>query len=145
MSSGRTEESSSSEIREAAGNQQGRSSDQSGLTAAPLMLSQYQKDFSPPPCPRRCTPALPYPDNIGINPAFRWDWVCCSKFWRKKHVKDIFMCLLHRLEFCTVQKEAYPAWQGWTVEVSIHVNFMYSFLFFLCKWHIFGQIKYKIM
>lgn len=37
----------------------------------PEMLSQYQKDFPPPSCLRRRTPALPQPDNIGINPAFR--------------------------------------------------------------------------
>ncbi|KAI3373654.1 hypothetical protein L3Q82_022247, partial [Scortum barcoo] len=50
------------------------------------MQSQYQKDFPPPSsCRRRRTPALPQPDNIGINPAFR-------------------------IEFSTVQKEAYPGW-----------------------------------
>lgn len=37
------------------------------------MQSQYQKDFPPPSSShRRRTPALPQPDNIGINPAFRW-------------------------------------------------------------------------
>lgn len=37
------------------------------------MQSQYQKDFPPPSfCHGRRTPALPQPDNIGINPAFRW-------------------------------------------------------------------------
>lgn len=36
------------------------------------MQSQYQKDFPPPSfCHGRRTPALPQPDNIGINPAFR--------------------------------------------------------------------------
>ncbi|XP_034540389.1 uncharacterized protein si:dkeyp-69c1.9 [Notolabrus celidotus] len=50
------------------------------------MLSQYQKDFPPPAsCYRRRTPALPQPDNIGINPAFR-------------------------IEFSTVQRETYPGW-----------------------------------
>lgn len=39
------------------------------------MQSQYQKDFPPPSsCCRRRTPALPQPDNIGINPAFRIDF-----------------------------------------------------------------------
>ncbi|KAJ4929609.1 hypothetical protein JOQ06_018632 [Pogonophryne albipinna] len=48
--------------------------------------SQYQKDFPPPSsCHRRRTPALPQPDNIGINPAFR-------------------------IDFSTVQKEDYPGW-----------------------------------
>lgn len=36
------------------------------------LQSQYQKDFPPPSSyHRRRTPALPQPDNIGINPAFR--------------------------------------------------------------------------
>ncbi|XP_072231588.1 uncharacterized protein [Leuresthes tenuis] len=50
------------------------------------MRSQYQKDF-PPPSSRhmRRTPALPQPDNIGINPAFRF-------------------------EFNTVQRDAFPGW-----------------------------------
>ncbi|XP_037124804.1 uncharacterized protein si:dkeyp-69c1.9 isoform X1 [Syngnathus acus] len=52
----------------------------------PKMLSQYQKDFPPPSswCRRR-TPALPQPDNIGINPAFR-------------------------IEFGTINRETYPNW-----------------------------------
>ncbi|XP_049598929.1 uncharacterized protein si:dkeyp-69c1.9 [Syngnathus scovelli] len=52
----------------------------------PKMLSQYQKDFPPRSswCRRR-TPALPQPDNIGINPAFR-------------------------IEFGTIQRETYPNW-----------------------------------
>ncbi|XP_034745340.1 uncharacterized protein si:dkeyp-69c1.9 isoform X1 [Etheostoma cragini] len=50
------------------------------------MQSQYQKDFPPPSsCCRRRTPALPQPDNIGINPAFR-------------------------IDFNTVQRENYPGW-----------------------------------
>lgn len=66
------------------GSEQGNHSKESGQAAgeqaAPLMLSQYQQDFPPPPCPRRRTPALPHPDNIGINPAFRWEWVWCRHF-----------------------------------------------------------------
>ncbi|XP_034034293.1 uncharacterized protein si:dkeyp-69c1.9 [Thalassophryne amazonica] len=49
------------------------------------LQSQYQKDFTPPSQCRRRTPALPQPDNIGINPAFR-------------------------IEFRTVQRETYPSW-----------------------------------
>ncbi|XP_061660223.1 uncharacterized protein si:dkeyp-69c1.9 [Syngnathoides biaculeatus] len=51
----------------------------------PEMLSQYQKDFPPPSSWHRRTPALPQPDNIGINPAFR-------------------------IEFGTVHRETYPNW-----------------------------------
>ncbi|XP_061596852.1 uncharacterized protein si:dkeyp-69c1.9 [Cololabis saira] len=50
------------------------------------MKSQYQEDFpAPPPRCRRGTPARPQPDNIGINPAFR-------------------------IEFNTIQREAFPGW-----------------------------------
>ncbi|KAM4546590.1 uncharacterized protein V3H82_020344 isoform 2-T2 [Fundulus diaphanus] len=50
------------------------------------MKSQYQRDFPRPSSHRRRqTPACPQPDNLGINHAFR-------------------------IEFSTVQKEAYPSW-----------------------------------
>nr|XP_057942585.1 uncharacterized protein si:dkeyp-69c1.9 isoform X2 [Doryrhamphus excisus] len=53
---------------------------------AETMLSQYQKDFPPPSSwRRRTTPALPQPDNIGINPAFR-------------------------IDFRTVQRDTFPNW-----------------------------------
>ncbi|KAL7390647.1 hypothetical protein ABVT39_024889 [Epinephelus coioides] len=63
--------------------------DQTAVTNEPdvtEMQSQYQKDFPPPSsCHRRRTPALPQPDNIGINPGFR-------------------------IEFSTMQREHYPVW-----------------------------------
>lgn len=75
LSSGGREGRISSGDREEWGNEQEKHSNQPGSAAvdedAPLMLSQYQKDFPPPPYPRRSTPAQPHPDNIGINPAFR--------------------------------------------------------------------------
>lgn len=75
MTSGGTEARTSSRERKEGGNEQGNDSNEPGQAAVDqenlLMLSQYQKDFPPLPCPRRRTPALPHPDNIGINPAFR--------------------------------------------------------------------------
>ncbi|KAM8835084.1 uncharacterized protein ACB058_016521 isoform 1-T2 [Synchiropus picturatus] len=38
------------------------------------MKSLYQKDFPPPSLCRRRTPAAPQPDNIGINPALRFEF-----------------------------------------------------------------------
>lgn len=66
--------------------------------------SQYQKDFPPPTfCHRRRTPALPQPDNIGINPAFRWGQVCQSvlqlscrdRLTRIIHVSDTQVWVQH--------------------------------------------------
>ncbi|XP_070839206.1 uncharacterized protein [Chaetodon trifascialis] len=91
-SSRQTGRGNSSRDRERGEDEQEDSCDQMGSTAvknegdATQMLSQYQKDFPPPSsCHRRRTPALPQPDNIAINPAFR-------------------------IEFNTVQREAYPCW-----------------------------------
>nr|XP_040039186.1 uncharacterized protein si:dkeyp-69c1.9 isoform X2 [Gasterosteus aculeatus aculeatus] len=45
------------------------------------MQSQYQKDFPPlSSCHRRRTPALPQPDTIGINPAFRIDFSTVQRY-----------------------------------------------------------------
>ncbi|KAG7237045.1 hypothetical protein INR49_032868, partial [Caranx melampygus] len=61
------------------------------------MQSQYQKDFPPPSSScRKRTPALPQPDNIGINPAFR-------------------------IEFNTVQRETYPGWPIVNHSLSVSV------------------------
>lgn len=73
----------SSKERERGEDMQEENHDQMGSTAVKIgqdareMQSQYQKDFPPPSsCRRRRTPALPQSDNIGINPAFRWERVC---------------------------------------------------------------------
>ncbi|KAK5917968.1 hypothetical protein CgunFtcFv8_002774 [Champsocephalus gunnari] len=80
---------SSRRDREAGEDEEGHNPDETARTKkqeTTYMQSQYQKDFPPPSsCHRRRTPALPQPDNIGINPAFR-------------------------IDFSTVQREDYPGW-----------------------------------
>lgn len=81
------------------------------------MQSQYQKDFPPQSsCRRRRTPAHPQPDNIGINPAFRWVQVLssshCTIALCKGEPHQCLSILVHRIEFNTVQRETYP---GWTI------------------------------
>ncbi|KAL2095123.1 hypothetical protein ACEWY4_009842 [Coilia grayii] len=57
-----------------------------GATKDIQLATLYQRDFLPPQrTHRKSTPALPLPDNLGINPSLRW-------------------------EFLTVQKETYPWW-----------------------------------
>lgn len=144
--SGRAEGRSSSSIDREDGNEQEKPSNQPGSAAAdqdaPLMLSQYQKDFPPPPCLRRRTPALPHPDNIGINPAFRWERVCRPHIPaeirhfcvfgsqdRVRHSAERRLpCLVHPGS----QTQHHLIWaeldRGLTVEFIIHVNIIYSFL-----------------
>lgn len=77
------------------------------------MRSQYQKDFPPPSaCWRRRTPALPQPDNIGINPAFRWEKLCWHHQALKIHVKknSSVSVRVTRIEFRTIQRDTYPGW-----------------------------------
>ncbi|XP_048123011.1 uncharacterized protein si:dkeyp-69c1.9 isoform X1 [Alosa alosa] len=57
-----------------------------GMTKEMEHVTFYQQDFPPPlHTLRKATPAVPHPDNLGINPSLRG-------------------------EFLTIQKETYPGW-----------------------------------
>lgn len=130
----------------------GKNSDQSASTAAPLMLSQYQKDFPPPPCPRRCVPACPaISGQYWTLPSGESGFVAhisgenvsatCCVFGSQDRAQNSATRGLPCLVPPGSQAQQKPIWKTeldkrLTIEISIRGNFESS---------LFGQIKDKII